>query len=392
MEELGFPVKIYEEGKVKFLAPLLPEGWEKSTSPSGIPVFYNPHSKVSRDMNVILLDTYFSERNISVCDSMAGCGVRGIRLAIETEKVGKLVLNDINKLAYMLIKRNVKSTGLESISEVYNYDANALLALHSNRKLRFDYVDVDPAGSPSPFIENALRACRSGGLVGITATDIAPLCGAKPKACLRKYDAIAVQLPLSKEIAARILVGFIARTAFRLGISIFPVLTFYRRHFIRTFVSIRFGKSIAMQSLKNVGLLIFCENCSSIHVVDRDEIECNCRICGSRLKLIGPLWIGWLSLNDFALKCLQKAYELGMDEASKILKLISEEIQDIPFYYTVDDLGRRLKRAVPSPSKIVEKLRSLGYRASLTHFDSKGFKTDAPIDIVKEVFLELSSM
>lgn len=388
---LEFPTRVYEEGKVRFLAPALPEGWEKAVSPSGIPVFFNPHSKLSRDMAVLTVRAYFDRKGIKVCEPLAGCGVRGIRIAVETGIVSKLVLNDINEFAYSLIKKNVETAGLADVTEVYNIDANALLAAHSSGKLRFDYVDVDPAGSPAPFLENAIRSCQSGGLLGVTATDLAPLCGTNPLSCIRKYDAVPYTSPYSKETAARILVGFVARTAARVGMSTSPVLTFYRRHYVRTFVKLTYSKTLAKESFKNVGWMLECSSCGNIQWSSYFEPFKLCGLCKSTPQVFGPLWLGELTLRDFALKTLGIAYEADIKEACTLLRKISEEIQTIPFYYRVDEISKRLKSRTPKPASVVDRLRTLGFNASLTHFDGQGFKTDAPRDVVEQVFSELAS-
>jgi tRNA (guanine26-N2/guanine27-N2)-dimethyltransferase len=80
-----------------------------------------------------------------------------------------------------------------------------------------------------------------------------------------------------------------------------------------------------------------------------------------------------------------------MKEAYNLLRKISEEIQTIPFYYRVDEIGKKLRSRAPKPASIVDRLRSLGFNASLTHFDGQGFKTDAPREIVEEVFSELAT-
>ena len=40
------------------------------------------------------------------------------------------------------------------------------------RKLQFDCVDIDPYGSPSPFIDAAVQCVSEGGLLMVTATDM----------------------------------------------------------------------------------------------------------------------------------------------------------------------------------------------------------------------------
>jgi len=228
-------------------------------------------------------------------------------------------------------------------------------------------------------------------LLGVTATDLAPLCGTNPLSCIRKYDAVPYASPYSKETAARILLGFVARTAARIGMSISPILTFYRRHYIRTFVRLNYGKTLAKESLKNVGWMYECKSCGSVQWSSYVEPIKLCEVCSSVPRVFGPLWLGELASKDLVLKALGMAYEADMKEAYSLLRKISEEIQTIPFYYRVDEIGKRLKSRAPKPASIVDELRSIGFNASLTHFDGQGFKTDAPREVVERVFSELTS-
>jgi tRNA G26 N,N-dimethylase Trm1 len=42
---------------------------------------------------------------------------------------------------------------------------------------RFDVVDLDPYGSAAPFLDAAVQSTADGGLICITCTDMAVLCG-----------------------------------------------------------------------------------------------------------------------------------------------------------------------------------------------------------------------
>ena len=52
---------------------------------------------------------------------------------------------------------------------------------------RYNVIDVDPYGSPTRFLDSAVRALKNGGLIALTATDMAVLCGVKALVCTRKY-------------------------------------------------------------------------------------------------------------------------------------------------------------------------------------------------------------
>jgi tRNA (guanine26-N2/guanine27-N2)-dimethyltransferase len=41
----------------------------------------------------------------------------------------------------------------------------------------YDAIDLDPYGTPAHFLDSALQAVAEGGLLAVTATDMAVLCG-----------------------------------------------------------------------------------------------------------------------------------------------------------------------------------------------------------------------
>ena len=68
----------------------------------------------------------------------------------------------------------------------------------------FDYIDVDPFGSPNPFLDAAIKRIARDGILAVTATDTAPLCGTYTNACRRKYWAVPLRNELMHEIGIRI--------------------------------------------------------------------------------------------------------------------------------------------------------------------------------------------
>jgi tRNA (guanine26-N2/guanine27-N2)-dimethyltransferase len=65
---------------------------------------------------------------------------------------------------------------------------------------RFHYIDIDPYGPPVPFLDHAFGALMRRAWLAVTATDKAPLCGAHPKACLRKYLGKPITTSYSDEV------------------------------------------------------------------------------------------------------------------------------------------------------------------------------------------------
>ena len=134
------------EGKTRFFAPR--QDPHLQFPPGSGPVFYNARMELNRDATILLLSVLRPE---SYLDAMGASGVRGLRVACE---VGiPVTINDWSQRAVDLIQQNVEALGLAA--EVTRSDANALM---SERK--FDAVDLDPFGTPAPFVDSSARSAR----------------------------------------------------------------------------------------------------------------------------------------------------------------------------------------------------------------------------------------
>ena len=94
-----------------------------------------------------------------------------------------MVANDYDANAIPYIEANIE---LNSLSYVRANHAN-MHVLFADES--FDYVDLDPFGSPSLFIQSAIRGTRKKGILAVTATDTAPLAGAQAPKCRRSSAA-----------------------------------------------------------------------------------------------------------------------------------------------------------------------------------------------------------
>ena len=177
--EVDYPTEIVNEGKVNVLVPQL-KAFVKEPSdyaPSKAPVFYNPVMELNRDISVLAFQAYqrMVNREISICEPLASAGIRGVRFAAEIHGAKRVLINDMSERAVKLAKRNVQLNNLQDRVEVRNKDANCLLSCHGALRKRFDVIDVDPFGTPVPYMDSAIRALRDNGLLALTATDLAPL-------------------------------------------------------------------------------------------------------------------------------------------------------------------------------------------------------------------------
>ncbi|MDH5811645.1 MAG: tRNA (guanine(10)-N(2))-dimethyltransferase [Candidatus Methanomethylicaceae archaeon] len=382
------------EGKTSLRVPDFAEYARKGAyDPSRAPVFYNPKMEFSRDLAVLALKSYINKinHNVTVCDPLAGVGVRGIRYAKEVDGVEKSVVGDLNKDAIPIILENVKINGLEEKVEVEHKDANLLLTTHSEPGKRFDFVDLDPFGTPIPFLDSAIRAIKNKGVVALTATDTAPLCGVYVKPCLRKYGAFPLRGEICHEVGLRILIGSAVFASIREDFGVVVLLSYSVDHYFRAYLQLDLGAKKADSSASLLGYLLYCPNCSWRDTVPLSgAVITSCPSCQRPLKRAGPLWCGPLADRRF----LQSMMEQDLSSLNtkkrieKMLNLLIEESGMPPTYYSVDSLSSKLKRGPPPVSLIVQRLKEIGYAASPTHFNPKAFKTNAPLEIIMKTVNE----
>ncbi|MEM3597127.1 MAG: tRNA (guanine(10)-N(2))-dimethyltransferase [Candidatus Bathyarchaeia archaeon] len=395
---LDFPTETIKEGKVKVLVPKL-KAFVKSPSeyaPSKAPVFYNPVMELNRDIAVLALQAYqrIVNREIVVCEPLGGCGVRGIRFAVEVEGVKEVLINDINVKAFKLAKYNVEINELGDRVKLTNEDANYILTMHGAPKKRFDAIDIDPFGSPVPYVDSALRALRNGGFLALTATDMAPLCGVYPKACVRRYYGKSLRTEYCHELAVRLLAGCLALTAAKYDIGVELLFSHSTDHYIRVYAKIMHGAKVADESVKNMGYIAHCFTC--FHREARkglfpSNLPSKCPECGTKLSLGGPLWLGKIANKEFCTLMGRELSNKGLGQkgrVEKILALVKNEVNAPPTYYVLDKLCDALNLQVPPLKTILEGLRSRGFQAFLTHFHPRGLKSDAPAARLKEVLRE----
>jgi tRNA (guanine26-N2/guanine27-N2)-dimethyltransferase len=73
----------------------------------------------------------------------------------------------------------------------------------------------------------------------------------------------------------------------------------------------------------------------------------------------------------------------------KIQKLLAHACDeaDAPMtYYVLDKISRKLALPVPSVRAFLNDLRGEGFQASLTHFNSRGIRTNASAKCMRELF------
>lgn len=396
--KLDFPIETVTEGKVKAVVPKL-EAFIRQPSdyaPSKTPVFYNPVMELNRDISVLAFKAYqrIVNREISICEPLTSSGVRGVRFAAEIHGVNKVLIGDINKKALKLAKHNVYLNGLHNRVTVKHKDANCLLSCHGAPRKRFDVVDLDPFGSPVPYLDSAIRALRNNGLLAATATDLAPLCGVHSKACVRKYGGKPLRTEYCHELAVRLLVGCIAKSAAKHDIGIRVVFSHSTDHYIRVYAEIDYGSKKADNSIQNIGAVLHCFRCmhrENVKKIFTKRIGI-CPECGSKLDYAGPLWLERIFDKGFCELMTEENRHMAFRNSAKIAKLLSlvkNEAEAPLTYYVLDKISHKLALPVPSVDAMLQSLRDSGFQAFPTHFNSRGVRTNAPALTVQKMLQKL---
>jgi tRNA (guanine26-N2/guanine27-N2)-dimethyltransferase len=379
-----FPVEEVQEGAARLLVPKLDrnEGEPLDHARSRAAVFYNPLMRLNRDSAVLAVSVLGDRlgRPVDVCEPMCGVGVRGVRLALEAN-TGRVLMGDLNPSGVQITEENARRNGVEDKITTRFMDANLMLNLHSSPMNRIDYVDVDPFGSPSEFLDSAVRATRDGGIVALTATDMAPLCGVNPAACLRKYGGRPLRTVYTHEVALRLLIGSAVRAAAIHEMGIRPLVGYYVDHYIRVYLGLTHGAKPGDAALAEMGYIVDCPRCFHREAVKGPYLKVSrtCPVCGGGMTVGGPMWLGELVDDAFTGEMLAKAVKIGGWEPRLIhlIETIRGEIGFPPAFYHLDEFSRRAGTSSLNMAEVLGRLTASGFKVARTHFDPRGIRTDA---------------
>jgi len=395
-----FPSETVREGKVQVIVPKL-EAFKKQPAdyaPSKAPVFYNPVMELNRDISVLAFQAYqrLVNREISICEPLTSSGIRGVRFAAEIHGVKKVVISDINERACKLAKHNVDLNRLQDRVTVKHKEANCLLSCHGAPCRRFDIVDIDPFGSPVPYLDSAVRALRNNGLLAVTATDLAPLCGVNAKACVRKYGGKPMRTEYCHELAVRLLAGCVATISAKHGIGVHAVFSHSTDHYIRVYVQIGYAAKKADTSIKNLGYVLHCFNCYHREPAQTLSVKLfeKCPECGSKMDCGGPLWLEKIIDPQFCELMTEENTHTAFRNSGKIAKLLSlakGEAEAPATYYVIDKISNKLSLPVPSGAAMLRILRDNDFEAIATHFNSRGVRTDAPALVIQKLLQKIAT-
>ena len=335
-------------------------------------VFFNPAMKGNRDVSVLFARATAKEK-WEMLDGLGATGVRGLRLYEEVDVPIKIHINERAEKSFQFIEKNIKQWKRADRITATRKDLNRLLY-----EKRYDLVDIDPFGSPLPYIDSAARAVKNNGILSITATDTAPLCGTYSKACIRRYGARPLRTGCKHEIGLRILAGNIIKRAAAYEVAAIPILCYYDAHYFRCYFRMKKGAGHSDNLLENMG-----------YVIKERGGEYRASKWPEKGKMFGGgLGLGQLHEEGLPHLLLEKADNAISKSTLQLMGLLSGEISAPPFHYNADEIASHLKILPPATSRIVQNLVDAGFRASRVHYDTKGFKTDAGWNDIKDLLCQ----
>ncbi|XP_064537330.1 tRNA (guanine(26)-N(2))-dimethyltransferase [Drosophila montana] len=419
---------------------------------SGGQVFYNPVQEFNRDLSIAVLNVYFQrlvqERaekalkqlqrkhkqqqaeetaqeetpptpsytagtqyadGLRILEALAATGLRSIRYAQEIAGVRQIVANDLSKQAVESIKTNVRHNAVEHLIETSHADAMTLMYLSTAPQQRFDAVDLDPYGCPNRFLDGALQCIVDGGLLLVTATDMAVLAGNAPEACYVKYGSVPLRMKCCHEMALRILLHCIETHANRHGKYIEPLLSISADFYVRIFVRVHSGQAQCKYSMSKQSWIYQCTGCETYTLqplgtvrsksADQPQlvkfgiptgpaVNTQCQHCSHRHHLGGPIWSAPIHNLEFVRDLLEAKSQLQLSTQRRltgVLSMVLEELPDVPLYYTPDKLCCVLKLEIVPMLKMRSALLHAGYRVSYSHASKNSLKTDAPAAVLWDI-------
>ncbi|MFX1263795.1 MAG: tRNA (guanine(10)-N(2))-dimethyltransferase [Promethearchaeota archaeon] len=396
--------KEYTEGRTSFLSADLDHYSVNQKQPTtDLPVFYNPIMRLNRDLSVLFLRTYLQEEPLELmCEPLAGSGVRTLRYLNECPGHFNALMFDVNPVAAEMAQKNIERHGFTDRAQVKRGDAKVLL-LTESRNQRFDFVDVDPFGSPAPYLNAAIQSLKPReGLLALTATDMPVLCGVYPDVALRKYGGLSMRAPFVHELAVRLLIGFAYSVAGMNDSSITPLAVLSTNHYIRVWLRIESSRSEGNLQADRMGMIRYCKTCMRVETVPLKEsmqaadFSHETDGCTGRPTAAGPLWTGNLfdsSMIDEAQKILDDD-DLGFDKrAAKLLALMRDEVSltGIP-YVDLHEVCDLHNLTPPKTDTVIQTLKERGHATSRTHFRPTAVRTEASVSDLVRAITDLSGV
>ena len=438
----GWPGSIWLEGKtiihMQNSQPRpshMPRGPAKKTGPG----FLNPAMAPARTRSVLLLSDVLENewlvkdgKSIRVFDALCSTGVRIRRWRNEIpsnlQNRLRITANDLDDFALNWAKishqTHPPSTNIEHLVESDRYgktpdgifdngiffqqlDARVALSEAS-----YQWIDVDPFGSPVSFLDSAIQSLARTGVLEVTATDTAALTGSSLSSQKRRYGAKGIVDLYAHDDAVRTLMSLIATTAARHDKSMTPILALFDGHHVRVSVMLTTSKEKASDVHSNIGWRVRSDDIPYQFKNHPDESELE--------RASGPMWIGPLWNKDITHRMteeraielchpsqeeLEVAKSYGLDWSEQDLEYATRELRRSVRHISkaadlmsrehlllnLDSLPKWSKTSgAPKMEVLIECLIEKGFCAARAPDSEPVFVTDADFQEVVKIVRELS--
>ena len=310
----GWPGQLWLEGRT--LVHLQQEQERPSHMPRGPAKrtgvgFLNPAMAPARTRSVLLLSDALEhgwlvkpDRPIRVLDALCATGVRIRRwrneIPDDLQHRLRITGNDLDEFALLWAKTShhchppKREVEHEPEDDRHGQPSDAVFTngLHFQRldarmamvDAAYQWVDLDPFGSPIQFLDAALQSLSRTGVLEVTATDTAALTGSSPSSQARRYQAKGLVDEYAHDDAVRLLLGTVATTAARLDKVVTPLLALFDGHHVRISLLVKTSKSEATKIRDSIGWRVRCEDVPYrfVHHPAPDQLK----------AASGPMWIG----------------------------------------------------------------------------------------------------
>ena len=419
MEPRGWPGVVYHEGGIEHRLPTEVDRNRKGPAGKYGPGFLNPAMAGNRTRSVLMLqhigNSVFADvKKIQILDALCATGIRTRRWLEETSSEVsdrlRIKMCDMDEEALGWAKANLKNDILEKNVVVVRGDARKEILTQG-----WHWIDLDPYGSPVPFLDLAMQATARKSVISISATDTAALSGSSPGPLRRRYGASVHMDGLKHDSGLRVLLASAARAAARHDRVIRPHLSIWDSHHLRITILVERSKLGASAVEENLGWRVASPDDSVVYSAIQagllPEHDSGSRPMHVMLPLgeypnlktgvSGPLWTGQIgdsdvmaSMSEAAAVKICKADDSVMSlkevrRAKRAVRRIHDEGKVIHGSHLVitDALPRFVGEGdPPSPSKMAEALRKAGCSAEVSRYAEPSFRTDAPWSAVLKTF------
>jgi len=432
----GWPGVVHREGRTLTRVSSLPDSESKGpAAKSKDSVFHNPAMAGSRTRSVLLMahaieSGMLGDSEIRALDGLSASGLRARRW------LNELPSNSSSRLIATVgdMEQNALDWAMKTEAEFpsKNGEFNSLLGdlRASVISQGWHWVDIDPFGSPVPFLDTAIQSLARRGVLEVSATDTAALTGSSKNPLMRRYGARVRLDKLKHDSGLRVLMATVARAAARHDRSIIPLLAIWDSHHLRVSVRVLRLMEGANNLEASLGWRVYnptkeeVEASTNSGLLPKDsgtDLPIRCflplshPVAREDKRISGPMWIGPMgdkdvmasmtverslelcgaiySENDLA-NWSQKNVELENRKIARAVRNIAEESEAIETTHLVpvDELSSWLERGgPPSPARMAELLNQAGYTSSVSHYAEPAFRSEAPWSEIVRVFDEISA-